>query len=285
MDSKVYIQIIFLCVVNVMFTCAGMILNTLVIVSFWKSSAYLRSKVCYFMIMVLSCFDFLVVVTSHPLIVVHLVFALNEEHHLLTVTRIYWRISNLFIGFSIIALLVMNIERYLGVHYPIRHRTSVTRRRLLTLLAVLSILPFILIMISLSDLISLPVGLVVFFAIIFPPIIFLNYKLFKISRKMRRDNTASPEESTLHVNLKKIHTCLLAVACLMLMYTPAFFFIAFNFAEKSTSENTIVSEFWGGTIAATNSTLNCVIFFWKNDVLRREGKKVLKNLKNRLFPC
>ena len=42
---------------------------------------------------------------------------------------------------------------------------------------------------------------------------------------MRRDNTALPEESTLHVNLKKIHTCLLAVACLMLMYTPAFFFM------------------------------------------------------------
>ena len=134
MDSKVYIQLIFLCVVNVMFICSGIILNTLVIVSFWKSSAYLRSKVCYFMIMLLSCFDFLVVITSHPLIIVHLVFALNEEHHLLTVTRIYRR-------FSIIALLVMTIERYLAVYFPILHRTSVTRRRLLTLLAVLFILP------------------------------------------------------------------------------------------------------------------------------------------------
>jgi hypothetical protein len=239
------------------------------------------------MIMVLSCFDFLVVVTNHPLIIVHLVFALNEEHHLLTVTEIYRRFSNLFIGFSIIALLVMNIERYLGAYYPILHRTSVTRRRLLTLLAVLCVLPIVVIMISLNDLvISLPVALVIFFAIIFPPIIFLNYKLFKISRKMRRDNTASPEESTLHVNLKKIHTCLLAVACLVLMYTPAFFFIAFNFAEKkSTSKNTMVSRFWSVTVATANSTLNCVIFFWKNDVLRREGKKVLKTLKNRLFPC
>ena len=238
------------------------------------------------MIMVLSCFDFLVAITNHPLIIVHLVFALNEEYDLLTVTEIYRRFSNLFIGFSILALLVMTIERYLGAYYPILHRSSVTRRRLLTLLAVLFILPFILMMISLNDsVISLPVALAIFFAIIFPPIIFLNYKLFKISRKMRRDNTALPEESTLHVNLKKIHTCLLAVACLMLMYTPAFFFIAFNFAEKSTSKNTMVSRFWSVTVATTNSTLNCVIFFWKNDVLRREGKKVLKTLKNRLFPC
>ena len=238
------------------------------------------------MIMVLSCFDFLVVITKHPLSIVHLVLWLNEEHHLVTVTEIYRHFSDLFIGFSIIALLVMNIERYLGVYYPFFHRTSVTRRRLLTLLAVLCILPIILFMISLNDLvISFSVGLIIFFAIVFPPIIFLNYKLFKISRKVRRDNTASPEPSTLHVNLKNIHTCLLAVACLVLMYIPTFFFIAFNIVEKSTSENTTVSRFWSVTVATTNSTLNCVIFFWKNDVLRREGKKILKTLKNRLFPC
>jgi hypothetical protein len=286
MDLNVYIQLIFLCVVNVMFLCTGIILNTLVIVSYWKSSAYLRNKVCYFVIMVLSCFDLLVVITKHPLSIVHLVLWLNEEHHLVTVTEIYRHFSDLFIGFSIIALLVMNIERYLGVYYPFFHRTSVTRRRLLTLLAVLCILPIILFMISLNDLvISFSVGLIIFFAIVFPPIIFLNYKLFKISRKVRRDNTASPEPSTLHVNLKNIHTCLLAVACLVLMYIPTFFFIAFNIVEKSTSENTTVSRFWSVTVATTNSTLNCVIFFWKNDVLRREGKKILKTLKNRLFPC
>ena len=184
MDTKVYIQLIFLCVVNVLFTCTGIVLNTLVIVSFWKSSACLRSKVCYFMIMLLSCFDFLVVITSHPVVIVQLVLWINEEHHLLAMTQIYWHLSDLFIGFSIIALLVMNIERYLGVYYPIFHRTSVTRRRLLILLGVLFILPIILIVISVNNLvISLPVALVIFFAIVFPPIIFLNYKLFKISRK------------------------------------------------------------------------------------------------------
>jgi hypothetical protein len=238
------------------------------------------------MIMVLSCFDFLVVITSHPLDTLRLALWLNEEYDLLNATNIHRHFSDLFIGFSIIALLVMNIERYLGVYYPFFHRTSVTKRRLLTLLAVLFILPIILITISVNGLvISLPVALVVFFAIIFPPIVFMNYKLFKISRKGRRDNTASPDVSTSHVNLKNIHTCLLAVACLMLMYTPSFFFIAFNFAEKSMSENTSVSRFWAATVATANSTLNCVIFFWKNDVLRGEGIKVLKTLKNRIFPC
>jgi hypothetical protein len=116
MNLKVYIQLTVLCVVNVMFFCTGIILNTLVIVSYWKSSAYLRKKSCYFIIMVLSCLDFLVVITSHPLDTLRLVLWLNEKYDLLNATNIHRHFSDLFIGFSIIALLVMNIERYLGVY-------------------------------------------------------------------------------------------------------------------------------------------------------------------------
>ena len=50
MDLKLYIQSIFLCIVNVIFTGAG-------ILSFWRSSPHLRNKLCYFMIMVLTFFD------------------------------------------------------------------------------------------------------------------------------------------------------------------------------------------------------------------------------------
>ena len=281
MDLRVYIQLIFLCLVNILFICAGIVLNTLAIVSYWKSSAYLRSKLFYFMIMVLSCFDFLVVITNHPLLILLLVFWLNEKYDLFAMTQIYKQFSSLFVGFSLIALLVMGIERYLGVYYPFFHRTSVTRRRLLTLLAALCILPIITTTISVNDVvISIPVALIIFFAIVFPPFVFINYKLFKISRKIRRHNTASfPEVSNLRVNSKNISTCLLAVACLVLIYILAFFFIAFNLAEKSTSENARMSRLWSATVSAANSTLNCLIFFWKNEVLRREGIKVLKTWK------
>jgi hypothetical protein len=42
-------------------------------------------------------------------------------------------------GFSLFTLLVMNFDRYLATSYPIFHRTSVTKGRLLTLLAILII--------------------------------------------------------------------------------------------------------------------------------------------------
>ena len=288
MDPIVQIQSIFLCVVNVLLTCAGTFLNLLVLVSFWRSSAYLRSKLCYFMIMVLSFFDFLVVITNHPLLIVRLVLWLKERNDLLAMVQIYEHISNVFIGFSVMALLVMSIERYLGAYYPFFHRTSLTRRKLLTFLAVLFLVPIIFTIISLDNLVvSYSTVLIIFFVgMIFPLLLFFNYKLFMMSRKVRRDverrcnNTSSPEISALHVNLKKISTCLLSVGCLFLTYFPAF--IAFSFTENSTSENTWMAKFWSSTVANANSTLNCLIFFWKNDVLRREGIKAVKALRDHL---
>ena len=96
-----------------------------------------------------------------------------------------------------------------------------------------------------------------------------------ISRKVRRDiasrrnNTSSPETATMHDNLKKISTCLLAVCCLLLVHIPVFFFIAFNSAGFKLAENAIfkVAIFWTRTVANGNSTLNYLIFFWKNTVL------------------
>ena len=262
------IQSIFLFVVNVMFTCAGIFSNLLVIVRFWRCSPYLRSKLCNFMIMVLSVSDFFVVITNYPTLILRLVWWLKEKNSLLDIELIYDHISNVFIGFSMIALLVMSIERYLGAYYPFFHRTSLTRRKLLTLLAVFSLVPIILHSISVNGWItSFAVALVIFCLIVFPPFLFFNYKLFMISRKVRRDlanrreNVSSPEIATLRVNLRNISSCLLSVGCLMLVCTTAFFYIGFTFAEGSTSENARMALFWTTTIGNANSSLNCLIFF------------------------
>ncbi len=159
---------------------------------------------------------------SHNRSSIRLILWSTAKYDLLAKVQIYEHFATVFIGFSIMALLVMSIERYLGAYYPIFHRASLTRRRLLILLAMFFTIPIILGIISVNNLIiSYPVVLVIFFVIVFPPFAFLNYKLFKISRKVRRDiagcgdNTTSPDGSpdvsALHVKLKNISTCLLAV--------------------------------------------------------------------------
>ena len=283
MDLNVYIQLIFLCVVNIIFAFSGIVSNTLVIASFWNSSQ-LRKKLCHFMIMVLSCFDLVAAVTNNSGILVYLISWLKEDYHdLLLIRKMYLDFVILFHGFSFLVLLVMSIERYLGAYYPIFHRTSVTRRRLLTLLAILLIFQTTLQVISSSDMIiPRPLNLIIFIIIVFPILVYLNFKLFKISREVSGRKSTSPDKRT-GINLKSISTCLLVVACLVVLSIPTSIYIIFNMGtENEQASNARLSFIWTATIYTMNCTLNSLILFWRNKVLRTEAIKLLKTLKDRL---
>ena len=282
MDLNVYIQLIFLCVVNIIFTFSGTVSNTLVIASIWKSSQ-LRKKLCHFMIMVLSCFDLVAVVTNYPGILLFLIAWLREDYDLFVkIIPIYMNISAIFLVFSLLALLVMNVERYLGAYYPIFHHTSVTRRKLITLLTILSMPSAVMYIISRYIFVDVkyPIYVIIFMVLFVPPFIFVNFKLFAIARKLHRQRAVSPGKKTT-ANLKNISTGLWAVVCFMLLSIPYSFNIAFGLAEKS--KNTMeLSRIWPITCITMNCTLNSLIFFWKNKVLHTEGIKILKTLKDRL---
>ena len=282
MDLNVYIQLIFLCVVNIIFTFFGIVLNTLVIASIWKSSQ-LRKKLCHFMIMVLSCFDLVAVVTNHPAILFFLLCWLREDYDLLITWRKYLDVLTVFIGSSFCVLLVMSIERYLGACYPVFHRTSVTRRRLLALLTMTLIFHTTLNVISNNDMIiSRALAVIILVIVVFFPLLYLNFKLFKISREMRQRKATSPKQRAT-INLKSISTCLLVVACLLVVSISSSVFIVFNInPENKQASNARLSNIWSVTIFTMNCTLNSLIFFWKNTVLRTEGIKILKRLHDRL---
>jgi hypothetical protein len=76
------------------------------------------------MITVLSLFDFLVIITDHPLLILRLVWWLQEKNDLLARVQIYEHFPEFFIGFSLIALLVMSIESLEHIiHFFIEHRS------------------------------------------------------------------------------------------------------------------------------------------------------------------
>ena len=282
MDLNFYVHLIFLCVLNIIFFFSGLVLNTLVIITIWKSSQ-LRKKLCHFMIMVLSCCDLLSVVTFSSGFLFYVTIWFTENNELYTKLTIFRHLLYLPASFSLCTLMVMCIERYLGVYYPIFHKTSMTKRKLLTILAVFSILLTTLIIISANDwLVSREVALSIYMAIFIPPFIFFNYKLFKISRKMRRQKATSPEKRK-KINLKNINTCLLAVACLVFLSTPNIFFVVFSSVEGSTSKNARLSATWSALTLVMNCSFNSLIFFWKNKVLRDEGIKIIKKIKDHVL--
>ena len=268
---------------HIIFTFSGIILNTLVIVSIWKSSQ-LRKKLCHFMIMVLSCSDLATVLTNHSGILVYLISWLIDDSDLLFKMRMYQNYISTFIAFSFHVLLVMNIERYLGAYYPIFHRTSVTRRRLLSLLAILVFFHITLFAISTDDIIiSRTIVLTLCIIVTFPPLVFINFKLFKISREVRRRKATLPEKRTT-LNLKSISTCLLVAACLVVLSIVAGSSIVFNINIEKNKEAyniyVMLTGVWVTTIFTMDCTFNSLIFFWKNKVLRIEGMKILKALKD-----
>ena len=279
MEQSYFINLIFIFAVNILFFFSGICLNSLVILSFWKS-VQLRKKLCFFTIMVLSCCDLLVVLANHPLMALIAMLRLTEKLNTYpSWVDISTRIATIFVGFSLVALLVMNFDRYLATHYPIFHRISVTKGKLLTLVAMLDIFGLTLMLLTANNIIfSYQVGLLICLIIVFPPMLFINYKLFIIAiRKSPRNSGISPGT----FSLKNISGCLLAVACFVVLTITAFVYSGLRITTKgsSTLDDAHIVGLWGRTIASMNSTCNCLIFYWKNKILRAEGMKVIKGLK------
>ena len=236
MDLSVSIHLRFLCVVNIIFTFFGIISNTLVIASFWKSSQ-LRKKLSHFMIMVLSFFDLLSVITNHSGLLLYLIFWFREDYELLPKIRIYAHFVTVFLACSFHALFVTSIERYLGTHYPIFHRTSVTRRKLLALVVILFTLTNVTYLVSRNVFaMSATLFLIIFMSLCIPPFMFVNLKLLFIVHKVHRQRKASPEKKTT-VNSKNISAGLWVVACFLLLYIPTSFRVAVNLADESANKH------------------------------------------------
>ena len=282
MEFIYFVNLMFICAVNILFFLSGICLNSLVIVSFWRS-VQLRKKLCYFMIMVLSCCDLLVALTSHPTMTLAAMLWLTEMFNVYPGwLKIQLNVSNICIFSSLLALLVMSVDRYLATHYPLFHRASVTKGKLLTLFTFLFFIQLTVMTISINNLvISYQVGLLMLGILYIPCMLFINYKLFTVARKSRKNKGILPEMKK-SFSFRNISGCLLVVGCLLVLYIPNVVYIVLRLTSKArenTLDNAALAGIWSVTTAAMNSTFNCLIFYWKNKALRTEGMKVIKSIK------
>jgi hypothetical protein len=234
--------------------------------------------------MVLSCCDLLAVLTNNPFVALITMSWLTGK---LDVNArrpaISFRLTGIFLVFSSFALLVMNFDRYLATSYPIFHRTSVTKGRLLTLLAILITIEITLTVMAVNNfVISDQVHILILSILVIPAMLFINYKLFLVVRKSRKNKRISPDIKKTF-SLKNISSCLLAFACVGVISIPTSVYIGLriNSPESTTYalDNATLALIWARTTTLMSCTFNCLIFYWKNKVLRTEGLKVLKSLK------
>ena len=293
MDNGEFLGVLLLCIINVTFMVVGISLNSVVIISLWKSSQ-LRRKLCYFMILVLSCFDLAVVVVTHPFLVVSTIYFSPEEFNTIRGTTRIFLFLNLY-GLSMIALFTLNVERFLAITCPFFYQASVTKARLVCFEAF-----FIAILVGFSPLYFICKSFAnIVAAVFFPFFLFFfvcsNYKLFVIAKSKRRNkrivqstmatSTVDKNVRKRILNLKNISTCSLAVCCFFFCSSPQIAYSTLRLASDASlyDKKVFLFHLWSCTFTSMNSTFNCLIFFWRNSILRREGFKIVNALRARLF--
>ena len=278
MEKYVLVHTVLLSILNVLFAFSGIFLNIVVVLCFWKSSQ-LRKKSCFFMILVLSCFDLAVAFVAHPILIFSTIawyvkgFDLHRD-------EIVSYILLVFYGFSMVALMTMNFDRYLSLAYPLFHRRWVTKNKLGIFLAVLQV--YILVGATLSFRSNvIPINFSVTFAIglLVIVVVLTNYKMYVIAK--HRKNATNAEGKSRRLQFKKCTLCLLAATTFLLCCVPALIYHGLVLANAMSKYSNVSLPFlfWYRTIIAMNSTFNCTIFFWKNHILRSEGTKLLKGNK------
>ena len=271
---------------------AGIFLNSVVIISLWRSSQ-LRKKLCYFMIFLLSCFDLAVVTITHPFVIVSTTYfssqgGINETHRLAQKSIFF-----VVYGTSLIALFMLNVERFLALTCPFFHHASVTKTKLLGLQAFSTVIAL-----GLSQLVYFNLETIVdicetvtVLSLLFL-FIYSNYKVFITAKSKRADERVAPttamdeNRKTRILNLKNFSTCSLAVGCFFCCFCPYIIYAALRLHASRTSfseRQFLLFYLWSKTFnSSVNSTFNCVIFFWRNSILRREGMKILNAFRRRV---
>ena len=197
MEKYTLVHTVLLCILNILFAFSGIFLK--VVLCFWKSSQ-LRKKSCFFVILVLSCFDLALVFVVHPILIFSNIiwyvkgFDLNRD-------QIVSYITTIFYDFSMVALMTMNFDRYLSLAYPLFHHRRVTRSKLGIFLAVLQVSVLSGATLSFrSNVIS--INFFVTFAIILLLILVVltNYKMYVIAKKRRNSTNSEGKSSKVQFN-------------------------------------------------------------------------------------
>ena len=267
------------CVVMMILIIPTVALNAVSLITIMRCSQ-LKRKISYFLIMMQSVADLAVGFITLPTLCY---VAISETQVSASCrTNIFLvRIVSLFTLFSLLTLTAINIERCIGVIHPIRHRTLVTKKRILFSLT-LGIF-FVLVGLALSFLGKriLSVFNSTFFFIFLVTSVYVYSKIVLKMRK--REHLGSAAESStsnrrskigLLQELKLAKSCCLVVSCFILSFFIAAFFHVLNRNERES----MMIRSWAMFAIFMNSSINSLIFFWSRPLLRAESYKIVKGM-------
>ena len=273
--SKVYyINYIAICVVNIVLMICTISLNMTTIIAYWKSSQ-LRKKTSFFLVMLLSFVDLTSGMFGQSSFVLTLIKSLIGDPLECQVLKAVQLMMCSFPSLSIGTLFLLNIERYLNIVHPFFTRKNVTKGKLLKAAAVFwcfAIVISIPCQMFATRIANFITGIAILVVVLAS--IYFYTRIYFTSRKAAHECRSKHEmmsEARQLQDIKLAKSCAIVVCCTFLCLTP---FAIVGFLMR-TSHVLMTALYWAATVSFASSTLNSVIFFWRNPMLRKEARKII----------
>ena len=274
-----YVNHLLCFIFNIIQTLLIIFLNYLAVHALCKSSQ-LRRKTTLFLVMILSANDLAVGIIAEPLFLFHLGSEIyGMENCFGSTLKII--ILEFFIAISFTTFVVLNVEIYLSIMHPIFHKTKVTNRRVLTILCIIGIVTIVRTYLFAFH-ISKGASKLFFSSFILITLVVLAYihiNIFVVVYKRRRIGFVSGvrssnvrERKSFLQGVREAKSCLLVLLCTVLCFMPSA--IEDGMTERSIA-TVILFNPWRNTFALSASFLNCIVFFWRNGILRKEAKSII----------
>ena len=283
--SKVYyINLIVVLAFNIFLAVSTIFLNSVTILAYVRS-ALLKSKKAYFLIMLLSVNDLLVGLFANGGFIFVLV-TIIIDYPKCEIYIVLESTAFCLAAMSVMTLLGLNIERYLSILHPFYHHTKVTKSKLFKVIVAFWFLVVALRLFYVVFGIIMNIIFSVFiFCIVFSTLYIYASICMASRRRMRvpemqtteirgtevRGSTGRKNQACEMQNIKMTKSCAFVVGVTFLCNVP-------YAVSNSLPASDILSlwALWSITTQFCSSSLNSLVFFWNNPVLRKEAKKLFK---------
>jgi hypothetical protein len=256
------------------------VLNAVAIITIQKT-AKLKDKLCYFTIFIQSVVDLGVGCIVIPIINIFLLEPFVNFDACISI--LLARLTTiLFAGLSIVTLSALTMERYLGVLHPMFHRTRLTKKGIVIYVLGGTLLLLSLVVISIFtqvETIRYAARLMLGIFLIF--VVFAYTRIYLVIRRITRVIThdeALAEEGNRRRSLRggrHAIACFIVVAVFYIFIIP---FMLHPIFERFGRMTSTANMWWSVSFLLSISSINSVIFFWRNALLRNEAKKVAKSM-------
>ncbi|CAB4007446.1 histamine H2 receptor-like [Paramuricea clavata] len=295
---------IFALILIIILTFTTISLNGVTVFTIWRSRI-LRQKSSNFTILLQSVVDFANGVFIMPLITFH--WASEAAGSPSCVAAYVVKKSAMLMTFyTLITLSVMNFDRYMGVLHPFVHRRVVTNERLLAYVIAVCTIQTVIYGFSVThNKIMRPILVATTTLFIFTTV-FVYFKIFlsirsrnrvgvilvgkniesdaiRLSRRDVSEKTSAENRSGKAEFLKELKAAkssFLVVMCCLVCYVPGT--LSFGPLNLMSSFLAVALKVWFVLLAMLNSTMNSIIYFWMNNMLRKLGKDMVKSMWNSL---